>query len=271
MAKNLVRAGFPVTVYNRTASRADALKEMGAGIAKSPAALLAVCDWVITMVADDEALKQIHMGENGLLMNTPAATRTLIDMSTVSPATSRQLAGQWAPKGVDYLDAPVSGSVKPAEDGQLVIMVGGERAVYEKARPIFERLGKSSFWLGPHGAGNVAKLAINLLLAFQVQGLTESVLFAKANGIGPGSMLSLINESALANGITRGKAPNIIDRDFRATFALKHLAKDLRLAREQGLRTPGGLLIEESFRKARESGLGEEDMIAILKFLENKL
>jgi len=285
MVKNLLKAGFPVTVYNRTTSKTGPLKELGAAIADSPAALLATCDVVITMVADDEALRQLHAGENGLLSadfgfgsgsdrvsdagkGQDADARIVIDMSTVSPITTRELAEQLAGKGIAYLDAPVAGSVKPAEDGQLVIMVGGKKEIYEKALPIFGCLGKVSFLLGDQGAGSAAKLGINLLLAFNVQGLSEAVLFAQGNGIAPKDMLAIINESALANGITRLKADNILNNNFQAAFALKHLAKDLRLAREQGLHTPAGLVIENEFREALGSGLGDQDIISILNFLK---
>jgi 3-hydroxyisobutyrate dehydrogenase len=270
MVKNLLKAGFSVTIYNRTASKTGPLKELGAGTADSPAALLATCDVVITMVSDDEALRQIHNAENGLLSGASGSPQShlVIDMSTVSPATSRELAKELAGKGIGYLDAPVAGSVKPAEDAQLVIMVGGKKEVYEKALPIFGSLGKISFLLGDQGAGNTAKLGINLLLAFNIQGLAETVLFAQSNGIAAKDMLAIISESALANGITRIKTNNILDNNYKAAFALKHLAKDLRLAKEQGLQTPAGLLMEEGFQEALRDGLGDQDIISILNHLK---
>jgi 3-hydroxyisobutyrate dehydrogenase len=273
MVKNLLRAGFDVTVCNRTAAKAVPLQEAGARIAASPAALWANADTVITMVSDDAALRQIHQGGEGLPAGihglAGAGTgKTVIDMSTVSPDTSRELAAKLAAKGVDYLDAPVAGSVKPAELGQLVIMVGGKKAVYEAALPIFERLGKASFLMGAQGAGNNAKLAINLLLAFNMQGLAESVVFAREKGIAPGEMLAVIGESALANGITKIKTANFVEGQFQAAFALKHLAKDLRLGREQGLHTPGALVLHDSFQQAVAAGLGDEDIAAILKFVD---
>jgi 3-hydroxyisobutyrate dehydrogenase len=230
--------------------------------------LWGLADIIITMVADDAALKDLYGERTGLLENARAG-KIVIDMSTVSPATTRELSGLLASMGVEYLDAPVSGSVKPAEMGQLVIMAGGKRSVYESALPIFEKLGKISFYLGGQGAGNSAKLAINLLLAFNVQGLAESILFARENGISPAAMLTVINESALGNGITRLKAANIENNQFEAAFALKHLAKDLRLAKEQGLHTPGGEVLEENFREAAQEW-GEKDIMAILPFLNSR-
>ena len=266
MVKNLLKAGFEVTVYNRTAAKAAPLQEAGAKLAVSPAALWEVADTIITMVSDDAALQQIHQGKDGLLAGAKDGA-TVIDMSTVSPATSRDLAAKLAVKGVNYLDAPVAGSVKPAELGQLVIMVGGKKEVYEMAAPIFEKLGKAQFYLGQQGSGNNAKLAINTLLAFNMQGLAESVLFASEHGISPEAMLAIIGESALANAITKMKTANILAANYQPAFALKHLAKDLRLAQGQGLHTPGGEAIHDSYQQALVQGWGEKDISAIFPFL----
>ena len=266
MVKNLLKAGFEVTVYNRTAAKAAPLQEAGAKLAVSPAALWEVADTIITMVSDDAALQQIHQGKDGLLAGAKDGA-TVIDMSTVSPATSRDLAAKLAVKGVNYLDAPVAGSVKPAELGQLVIMVGGKKEVYEMAAPIFEKLGKAQFYLGQQGSGNTAKLAMNTLLAFNMQGLAESVLFASEHGISPEAMLAIIGESALANAITKMKTANILAANYQPAFALKHLAKDLRLAQGQGLHTPGGEAIHDSYQQALVQGWGEKDISAIFPFL----
>jgi 3-hydroxyisobutyrate dehydrogenase len=267
MVRNLMRAGFHVTVYNRTAAKAAALQDEGAKLAASPAALWEMADVVITMVADDMALKSIH---DAGFRDSARAGKMVIDMSTVSPATSRELAGGMAAKGVDYLDAPVAGSVKPAELGQLVIMVGGKAACYEIAVPIFEKLGKVHFLMGDQGAGNAAKLAMNTLLAFNMQGLAEAVIFAREKGIRPEAMLAVIGESAVANGVTKMKTANLVGDDYSAAFALKHLAKDLRLALGQGMHTPGGIVMHDSFQQALAAGWGEKDMSAIYPFLEGK-
>jgi 3-hydroxyisobutyrate dehydrogenase len=297
MAKNLLKAGFELTVYNRTVAKAAPLQEAGARLAVSAAAIWADADVVITMVSDDGALRAIHEGKDGLLAGVPggagtvaevgtaSATRTaggtgtaggawsrklVIDMSTVSPVTSRELAAAMAAKGIDYLDAPVAGSVKPAELGQLVIMAGGKKEVYESALPIFGRLGKASFLLGEQGAGNIAKLAINMLLAFNMQGLAESVLFAKEKGIRPEAMLAVIGEGALANPLIKMKSANLTEGNFQAAFALKHLAKDLRLALDQGLHTPGGITLHDIFQQALVAGWGDKDISAIFPYLSGE-
>ena len=267
MAKNLVRAGFAVTVWNRTEARTGPLREAGAAVAGSIKELWERSDIVITMVADDDALRQVHAG--GLEAGATSG-KLVIDMSTVSPATTRELAGKLAVRGVNYLDAPVSGSVKPAELGQLVIMAGGKKPVYETALPVFERLGKASFYMGEQGAGNAAKLAINLFLAFNMQGLAESVNFARENGIEASAIMAAINETAVGNAFSKMKTPNLVSDQHPAVFALRLMAKDLRLAKEQGMHSPGGLALEDSYRKAMADGLGEEDFSAILRFVEKK-
>lgn len=266
MVRNLVKAGFDVTVYNRTVAKAEAFaKEVGVKVAATPAELVKNVDCVITMVSDDMALRDIW--GQFLAAQIPAGLLA-IDMSTVSPDTTKAMAARVAEKGVAYLDAPVSGSVKPAEDRQLVILVGGKAADFKRAKPVFESLGKSATLLGDNGAGNYAKLAINAFLGITVQGLAEAVIFARKHGIGPDQLLPLINESAVGSGITKVKTPAIVNGNYAPAFALKLLAKDIRLAREHGMNTPAGVTLSEALNGAVKGGLGDEDMIAILKYLE---
>jgi len=266
MVRNLVKAGFEVTVYNRTVAKAEAFaKEVGVKVARTPAELVKDVECVITMVSDDMALRDIW--GQFLAAQIPAGLLA-IDMSTVSPDTTKAMAARVAENGVAYLDAPVSGSVKPAEDRQLVILVGGQAADFERAKPVFESLGKSATLLGDNGAGNYAKLAINAFLGITVQGLAEAVIFARKNGIGPDQLLPLINESAVGSGITKVKTPGIVNGNYAPAFALKLLAKDIRLAREQGMNTPAGVTLSEALNGAVKEGLGDEDIIAILKYLE---
>src|ERR1700737_1897208 len=170
-------------------------------------------------------------------------------------------------QGNEYLDAPVSGSVKQAEEGQLVIMAGGEPKAFEQVKPVLERLGKLALLVGGHGAGNTAKLAINTLLGFHAQGLAEAVVFARHHGIETQDLLTLINNSALGNIFIKIKGEAILHNNYQAAFALKHIAKDLRLAKKEGLNTPLGEVVFKTFQQA-ESTLGEEDIIAIIKHID---
>lgn len=185
-------------------------------------------------------------------------------MSTVSPAISKEMASLCNQQDNYYLDAAVSGSVKQAEDGQLVIMAGGEETIFEKAKPIFEHLGKLAMLMGGTGAGNTAKLAINTLLAFHAQGLAEAVVLAQRNEIKIEDLITLINNSALGNAFIKIKGDAITQNNYKAAFALKHIAKDLRLAKDIGLSTPMGETVFKTFQEA-EPALGEEDIIAIIK------
>ena len=269
IAKNLLKAGYSVTVFNRTKSKEKELLEAGATSVPRPESLWQQCDIVFTMVSDDAAVKAVYEGEHGLLTSSSSG-KLAIDMSTVSPVTSRYLAERCRERGLSFLDAPVSGSVKPAQEGSLVIMVGGDENAYQTARPLFDVIGKVSLLLGDNGAGASAKLAINYYLGLTIQGLAETILFARQNGIATEDMLTIINEGALANAITKGKAHNILQQDFTAAFSLKHLAKDLRLAHETGLDMPLASPLLNSFQNALRTGFGEDDVMAIIKYLEKQ-
>jgi 3-hydroxyisobutyrate dehydrogenase len=265
MSQRLLKAGYAVTVYNRSESKVEALKLMGASVATSPRILMQQVDVVIMMVTDDHAIRQIFTADNGLL-GTGKKGNIIINMSTVSPGISKEMAALCTQEGNHYLDAPVSGSVKQAEDGQLVIMVGGSESILEKVKTIFEHLGKLTMLVGDTGAGNTAKLAINILLAFYAQGLAEAIVFARQNEIKTQDLIALINNSAMANTFSKIKGDAIIQNNYKAAFALKHIAKDLRLAKEEGLTSPLGNTAYETFQRA-EASLGEEDIIAILKYI----
>jgi 3-hydroxyisobutyrate dehydrogenase len=268
MVKNLVKAGFDVTVYNRTITKAQTLKvETGVKVVSSPQELTANADIIITMVSDDAALKEIYQSTDGLLSGTIPDNLLAIDMSTVSPDTTKELAALCREKGIGYLDAPVSGSVKPAEDAQLIIMAGGREEDFETAKPVFDCLGKAAHLLGENGSGNYAKLAINAFLAITIQGLSEAVIFARNNGIALDSFLPLINNGPIGSVITKMKSPNILENNFKPAFALRLLNKDIGLAKAQGLNTPLGSALVDSFQNAMKKGLGDEDMIAIIKSL----
>lgn len=267
MATNLLNAGFELTVFNRTKEKEQTLIAAGASTVSSPKALINSCDVVLTMVSNDAAVKEIFDGANGLLAS-PNAGKLIIDMSTVAPETSRYLSERCSQQQINFLEAPVSGSVKPAQDGTLIILVGGTKENYEKAEPIFDVLGKLSIYLGGAGVGSSAKLAINYLLGLNLQGLAETVLFAEKNGVSKQDMLTIINEGACGNGITKLKSPAILNNNFPAAFALKHLVKDLRLAKEAGLNTPLIQPLFESYEKAEQEGLGNEDVMAIIKSIK---
>ena len=269
MATNLHKAGYQVTVWNRNRAKTEVLLSLGVHAVEQAKNLWNDCDVVISMVSDDQAVREIYTGQDGILI--PQATgKIAIDMSTVSPETSRYVAEKCEALGISFLDAPVSGSVQPARDGNLIIMVGGEEKIVEQVKPLFDVLGKMAIHLGGHGAGSKAKLAINLLLGITVQGLAETVQYARNQGIHPKDMLAIINESSVSSGISRGKSQSILDNHFPAAFPLKHMAKDLRLAHETGASSPLAESVYTSFQAALQEGLGDQDMMAIMRLLSEK-
>ncbi len=266
MCKNLIKNGYALTVYNRTKEKEKTLTNLGASTTQNPSSLFDSCDVVFTMVSDDEAAKEIYVGNNGLLLNNAVKEKLVINTSTISPETSKYLSAQCNDKGLQYLEAPVSGSVKPAEDAALILLCGGPKDVFEKAKPVLDYLGKKVMYLGDYGAGCVAKLAINLLVGFTIQGLAETVLFARKHGIDTEQMLQIINEGSCGNATTKAKTPSILSNDFKPSFSVKNYAKDLRLVKGVGIETPMANALNETYQKALKE-YETEDLMAVIQFL----
>ncbi|SHG37917.1 3-hydroxyisobutyrate dehydrogenase [Flavobacterium segetis] len=269
MVLNLLNAGYEITVFNRTREKEKSLLSAGTKSASNLAELIKNCDVVFTMLSNDAAVKEVFESSVGLL-NANNQGKTIINMSTVSPETSRYLHTICKQHQVNFIDAPVSGSVKPAQDGTLVILVGASNENFELAKPLFDVLGKIAIHVGEPGIASSAKLAINYLLGLNLQGLAETVLFAEKNGVSKEDMLNIINQGACGNGITNIKTPSIINNSFPAAFALKHLVKDLRLAKEAGLDSPLIHPLYDSYVRAEKEGLGDQDVMAIISSLHNK-
>jgi 3-hydroxyisobutyrate dehydrogenase len=265
MCSQLIRNGYNVTVYNRSKDKEAALTAMGAAAALTPAALMEQADVIFMMVTNDNAIQQLFEGEDGLLV--PKVTgRLIINMSTVSPGISKRYAEVCAKSGNHYIDAPVSGSQKQAEEAQLVIMAGGTAEAFAVAEPILKHMGKLVMHTGVAGTGNTAKLAINTLLAIQAQGLAEALSFAANNGIEAQQLLTLINNSALASTFIKIKGDAIINDTYKPAFALNNIVKDLGLAKDEGMNSPLGNASLTTFTEAANQ-YGEEDIIAIYKHL----
>lgn len=268
MAANLVKAGYPVTVQNRTRAKAQAL---GWPFADTPAALAAQVDIVVTMLADDASQDEVLFGADGVAAGAKAG-QIVINMGTISPEASVSAAQRLGEQGVAVLDAPVSGSVKPATDGTLVILAGGEAEVYQRCLPIFEVLGKRAFHFGTHGQGARAKLAINMILGLTLQAVAEAVVLGDKSGLDRATLLDMIAETAVASPIVTMKLPAIRAGQYPAAFPLKHMSKDFGLAVEEAARTGTAVPITRtaaaSFAAAHAAGLGDDDIMAILAYLE---
>jgi 3-hydroxyisobutyrate dehydrogenase len=268
MSKRILEAGYPLLVYNRTKGKEMVFTGYTVPVELTPSDLIKQSEMIVIMVSDDTAIRDIFTGPVGLL-SAGVSDRIIINMSTVSPEISREMAGLCLERGNRYLDAPVSGSVKQAETGTLVVMVGGEEAAFDQAKPILDILSKLTLRVGSTGVGNSAKLAVNTLLAIMSQGLAEVVLFAKDNAIEPDDLLNIIGNSAMGNVYMKIKGDAILQNNYRAAFALKHIAKDLRLAREIGLNSPLGVMVSMTFQDA-EGEYGDEDIISVMKKLEKE-
>lgn len=263
MSEKLIKAGYPVSVYNRTKEKEQRLTKEGATPAKSPKELLEKCDVVFMMVSDDAAVNDIFSGEEGLLA-AKTSHKVLVNMSTVSAEISKEMAARLKENGHQYLDAPVSGSVKQAEQASLVIIVGGETSVFEKMKPLLEIIGKKAIYVGDIGSGNLTKLAVNTFLGIVTQGLAEVIKFSATKNIKTEDFLEIINNSALGSPYIGIKGKAVLEENYQAAFTMDHLTKDLKLAKDAGY---NGLLGNDTYRtfKDAQSELGEEDVIAIIK------
>lgn len=272
MAANLIRRGYPVTVYNRTPGKASELIELGADEAATPREAVKSADVVITMVSHDAAIEDVYYGEDGVLAGLKPGTAVL-DSSTISPALVRRLAEDVAARFADFLDAPVTGSKPAAEDGSLVFMVGGKRAVMEDVRPVLLAMGRDIIHMGANGSGATAKLAHNTIAAINAAGLAEGMAIAAKGGIDAESFLRLVQSGGAASKQADLKGLKIINEDYSVQFALALMLKDLKLsaAMSDGLQVPAPLLgaAKALFQGAETAGHGGEDMAAIAKLYES--
>ncbi|MDT0644325.1 NAD(P)-dependent oxidoreductase [Zunongwangia sp. F363] len=266
MSEKLLKAGYELSVYNRTATKEEPLKQEGASTTSTPKELVEKCDIIFLMVSDDEAVREIFTSEEGIL-TADVSGKTIINMSTVSPDVSREMAKKLKESSGNYVDAPVSGSVKQAEEASLVVIAAGDKNVVEEVKPLLEKIGKSVIYIGETGLGNAAKLAVNTFLGVITQGLAEVAQFSAQMGIDNKDLMEIINNSALGSPFVKLKGDSILKEDYNAAFTLTHLTKDLRLAKESGLDSPLGNTAYESFKNA-EAELGDEDVIAIFKKLK---
>ena len=234
MAGRLLAAHHDVVVYNRTLERARPLEQRGAKVAATPRELAAGAEIVCSSVANDAALEQVMFGPDGALAGSRTGT-ILIEMSTVNPRTSRRLHESARSQGVSVLDAPVSGSTVQAEEGPLVIFVGGEEPVYQKCQPILGVLGSKTFYLGASGAGATMKLCVNTLLGLGVQALAEAIALGVKAGLPRERFLQVLGETAVVSPSQRAKLENARKDEYPAAFALRLMFKDFGLILETAM------------------------------------
>jgi len=271
MALNLVKAGYKVTVFNRTRSKAEPLEKSGALVAATPAEAARLADVVMIIVSDTAAVEEVVLGKGGIL-ETLRSGAIVIDSSTVSPALSRKLACHAAGKGASWLDAPVTGSKHGAERGELTFMIGGDRETLDRALPVLQVLGKKHIYCGAHGSGLSAKLAQNAIQATMVEVFCEGFVLATKAGVHPQTMFEIIQSSMARAALTDFKAPFIFKGDFTPYFPLKLMHKDLELAMEtayaQNVPMPAAAAVKEVYGTAKAQGKGDLDYAAVITFLE---
>ena len=272
MAMNVAKAGIPLLVWNRTASRMEPLLRVGAKAGKSPAHVAAEVDVLITMVARPQDVEAVVLGPEGVLDGIRPGS-VLMDMSTVSPATSRKLAAAVTTKGAEFLDAPVVGSTGPATEGTLVILVGGLPMTLQRCRPVLSSMGKTIIHAGGVGMGSALKLATNLMLAHLAAGFSEGLLLAQRAGLDPKRYLEVLEASTFRSPWYHTKGAGMMARDFSTHFALKHLHKDVRLMNELAAEVhailPITQAIEQLLARSEAAGKGELDYSALLAVLES--
>jgi 3-hydroxyisobutyrate dehydrogenase-like beta-hydroxyacid dehydrogenase len=270
MVRRLLAAGYAVTGYNRTRSRAQELLDAGMRWAESPAAVARAAEVTISMVADTTALRAITEGEEGVLAGLGPG-KVYVDMSTVSPAVSADLAAQVAARGARMLDAPVSGSVSTLEQGRLSIMVGGERDVFERVRPILQAIGPKVTYVGANGQAVLMKLATNLSVAVQMLAFCEGLLLAEKGGIPRSTAVEVLLNSVIASPMLLYRGPFVLEMPAEAWFDVSMMQKDMLLALEQGRRLgvplPTTAVTNELLTAARAMGLERQDFAVLHRVL----
>jgi len=266
MAMNLHAAGHKLRVYNRDRAKTKPFAEKGIEVSESPAAAAKGMEFVVSIVADDTATRAVMLGADGAIAGAAPGT-VLIDSSTNTPAMAREVAKAAAAKGCGYLDAPVSGSLAQAQGKELVFMVGGDKAAYAKAQPLFAAMGRLSKFMGGSGAGATIKLINNMLSGTVTAALAEAAQVAEAAGIERDAALEILGEGAAGSRLLKAKLPKMFKRDFAPQFQLELMEKDLRyfllLAQELDRPVPLASLVRSQFQAARRGALGKLDSCAV--------
>ena len=273
MGMNLLKAGFPLTVWNRTPARAQELVAAGAHLAESPSELAARSELVISIVSDPPALEEVLWGANGAMQSFQRGS-IYMDSSTVSPDLVRKIAAACAEREVRFLDAPVTGGDWGAKKGELLFMVGGDAQTLTDVEPVLRVLGKRWFHLGPNGAGQTIKLAMNLILALQVDALAEALALVTGAGLEEEKLVEVLQSSMARSGVLDVKAPNLLKGEYTPSFPLRLMHKDLRLAlelaKEKNVELPAAAAAYKTYSAVKDAAKEDLDYSAVMKFWKPK-
>jgi 3-hydroxyisobutyrate dehydrogenase len=273
MSRNLLDAGFALTVWNRTRQRADEIVAAGATWADSPAAVSRTADIVIVCVSDTPDVEEVLTGDDGVIHGATAGT-LVVDCSTISPAATRVLASTLAERDVAMLDAPISGGSEGAAQGTLSIMVGGPADQFERARTALDAMGQTITHVGEdHGAGQAVKLVNQILVVHNMLGIGEAMLLAAAEGLDLERTLAAVSGGAAGSWMLSNRGPQVAARDWSPGFTIDLQQKDLRLVLEafERLQLPavGTALISQLYATLQRRGIGGEGNHALVKALEH--
>lgn len=273
MAMNILKKGFDLTVYNRTASKTSELTRAGAGEADSVSQLARESDILMTMLSDPEAIIENAFGDEGIL-NQMQAGSTWIDFSTVNPRFTMQIYSEARKRNIRFVDAPVAGTVLPAEKGELIIFAGGQESNLTDLKPVFEAIGKKTVYMGAPGKGTSMKMVVNLMLANAMASFTEAVHLGLSFGLDYETVSQVVVGGPVTAPFLSAKNEKILAGDYSTEFPLKHMLKDLFLATHEayyhGVPLPQASAVREMYSLAVKQGLGDEDFSALFKLLDGK-
>ncbi|CNC52868.1 putative 2-hydroxy-3-oxopropionate reductase [Yersinia frederiksenii] len=271
MSKNLLKAGYSLTVLDRNAAVLDELLSAGASTAATPKALAAECDIIITMLPNSPHVKEVVLGENGVIEGAKPGT-VLIDMSSIAPLVSREISEALAAKQIAMLDAPVSGGEPKAIDGTLSVMVGGDKAVFDQCLAVMKAMGGSVVHTGDIGAGNVTKLANQVVVALNIAAMSEALVLATKAGVNPDLVFQAIRGGLAGSTVLEAKAPMVMDRNFKPGFRIdlhiKDLANALDTSHGVGAQLPLTAAVMEMMQALKADGLGTADHSALACYYE---
>jgi 3-hydroxyisobutyrate dehydrogenase len=272
MVKNLLKAGYSVTVWNRSEPGIKDCVEAGAERGDSPSDVASKSDVVLSCVTDSPDVEKVYLGEDGVIESAREGM-TAIDMSTISPMVAQSVAEKLGEKGMKMLDAPVSGGETGAIEGKLSIMVGGPDETFEECKPILEAMGARITHIGPNGLGQTVKLCNQITGAVNILAMCEGLMLGAKFGADMEKLVEAVSAGAAGSWMMSNLAPKIIKRDFEPGFMIKHQQKDLRLvlesAREMKVSLPGTALVNQLFQSVEGLGLGDEGTQALVKALES--
>jgi 2-hydroxy-3-oxopropionate reductase len=272
MAKNLMEAGYELVVHNRSPEKAEELAEEGdATAAGSPREVAEACDIVITMLPDSPDVEAVVAGEDGVLEGIRDGA-LLVDMSTISPVVTEELSGKVRERGASMLDAPVSGGDVGAIEGALSIMVGGSEEDFERARPLFDVMGKVATHVGPTGAGQVVKACNQIVVALNIEAVSEALVLGSKAGVAPEKVVEALSGGLAGSAVMEAKKEKFFSHDFEPGFRIELHHKDLGIAlaagREYGVALPVTALVDQMLEASKAKGRGDRDHSALLTLLE---